>query len=276
MIREMIKRKSRDKHGTSSQSWFGSNQISRTVFPKTTSTSIFHICMSCDEPPSSPTRRSQPSSSRGPPTPKGQAAASAAEAKPVSHKVRDSKVEFNPESKTTFKWPWHEIDNQPRPPTGAQICRHLDIPNQGPCPPTVSSRGRDHDPAKEKYCIHEFNNHGGNRKAFWVQCSGCKMHLEYYPRAARGMQEVITMLEEFKDLEAQIKGWQPRKQKGSNKKTEDPEAKISTSSRATPSSTSTTLKPTPSRPLSRQQMDEQDEQEDWEELSESPARSRRY
>jgi len=102
------------------------------------------------------------------------------------------------------------------------------------------------------------------------------MHLEYYPRAARGMQEVITMLEEFKDLEAQIKGWQPRKQKGSNKKTEDPEANISTSSRATPSSTSTTSKPTPSRPLSRQQMDEQDEQEDWEELSESPARSRRY
>ncbi|CAK0875279.1 unnamed protein product, partial [Prorocentrum cordatum] len=185
---------------------------------------------------------------------------------------KDPKVRDNPERGKVFQWPWHEIDNQPRPPTGAMICRFLDIPNQGPCPPRGNPRqARDHDPARETACVHEFTGHGGNGRAFWVQCCGCKMHLEYYPQSAPGMMKVINVLNDFKDEEARIKGWKPRTTKTSSKKKEETETRPTATSGTASTSPRTTSRTNQKHQDNRCQKDElEEETEDWEQLGESP------
>ena len=77
-------------------------------------------------------------------------------------------------------------------PTGAQVCRLFQVKNEGPRMPTTGLRARDYD-ANEmaKTCPHETTSHGGNSKAFWVQCSRCRLHLEYYPR--RDTQQMVEV-----------------------------------------------------------------------------------
>ncbi|CAK0794430.1 unnamed protein product, partial [Prorocentrum cordatum] len=191
--------------------------------------------------------------------------------KPVNPQ-KDPKVRDNPERGKGFQWPWHEIDNRPRPPTGAMICRFLGIPNQGPCPPKSNPRqARDHDPARETACVHEFTGHGGNGRAFWVQCCGCKMHLEYYPQSAPGMMKVTNMLNDFKDEEARIKGWKPRTTKTSSKKKEETETGPTATSRTASTSPRTSSRTKPRHQDNRCQKDElEEETEDWEQLDDSP------
>ncbi|CAK0820984.1 unnamed protein product, partial [Prorocentrum cordatum] len=205
-----------------------------------------------------------------PPTTAGQAEATEAAAKPVNPQ-KDPKVRDNPERGKVFQWPWHEIDNRPRPPTGAMICRFLDIPNQGPCPPKGNPRqARDHDPARETACVREFTGHGGNGRAFWVQCCGCKMHLGHCPQSAPGMMKVINMLNDFKDDEARIKGWKPGTTKTSSKKNET-EARPTATNGTASTSPRTTSRTNPMHQDNRCQKDElEEETEDWEQLGEPP------
>ncbi|CAK0841699.1 unnamed protein product [Prorocentrum cordatum] len=151
-------------------------------------------------------------------------------------------------------------------------CGFLGIPNQGPCPPKSNPRqGRDHDPARETACVHEFTGHGGNGRAFWVQCCGCKMHLECYPQSAPGMMKVINMLNDFKDEEARIKGWKPRTAKTSSKKKEETETGPTATSRTASTSPRTSSRTKPRHQDNRCQKDElEEETEDWEQLDDSP------
>ncbi|CAK0805749.1 unnamed protein product, partial [Prorocentrum cordatum] len=200
----------------------------------------------------------------------GQAETERAEANPVSSK-RGPKVKHNSGSKKICKWPWHGIGTQPRPPTWAQICRFLGIPNQGPCPPKSGLKlARDHDPARETACIHEFTNHGGDGRAVWARCCGGNLHLECHPQPARGMPKVINMLNDIKDEGARIKGWRPRATRASNKKG-DTATKSPESSEAALTSPRTAARTDPKQQaIPRQQMDELEETEEWEQLDESP------
>ena len=186
----------------------------------------------------------------------------------VSAKGRDA----TRASKTTFKWPWHEISDESRPPTGVMMCRFYGIPNQGPRVPAGGTRARDHDPKKEQPCLHEFNNHGGNAKAFWSQCSGCKTHVEYYPTGAPGMKEICEQLEEFKIQEAEIKGWQPRASKLMEHLPEAPrcreaKARAGPKPRARPTSTQSGGPPVEPEDQTEDRT-ERTEQEEWEMLGE--------
>jgi len=121
---------------------------------------------------------------------------------------------------------------QGRLPTGAQVCKSLGLRNHGPKQPTVGCRARDHHPIPYAECNHEYNTHGGNRMAYYVQCVGCKWHLEYYPRAARGMDRVEALLAELAAQHAERKAAQAKA-----KAKAKPKAKAGTSTRRAPQTT---------------------------------------
>ena len=84
-------------------------------------------------------------------------------------------------------------------------------------------------------CAHEINNHGGNRMAYYAQCSVCRWHLEYYPRKGPRMEEVEAMLKTFTDLQKAV-----AKTKGKGKgKAPVPKAKGKASPSSAPSRTMT-------------------------------------
>ena len=87
------------------------------------------------------------------------------------------------------------------PPSGVELCRRYDLPNRGPRAPAVGVRARDHQPPPARQCEHhERTTHGGNQRAFYVQCVTCRWHIEFYPRA--GAERAPAMTEVEKDLEA--------------------------------------------------------------------------
>ena len=69
--------------------------------------------------------------------------------------------------------------------------------------PVTGLRARDYD-AKEtaKNCKHETTSHGGNAKAFWVQCSRCRLHLEYYAR--RDTHQMVEVDQYMLDWEEKL------------------------------------------------------------------------
>ena len=66
-----------------------------------------------------------------------------------------------------------------RAPSGVELLRHFRIRDSGLRIPTVTQRARDHDPLRSQECPHEVTIHGGNMKAFYVQCAECRIHVEY-------------------------------------------------------------------------------------------------
>ena len=73
--------------------------------------------------------------------------------------------------------PGWELAGYQREPTGAMICRLLDV-----APTTKPDRkeARDHDSKAVVDCRHGETTHGGNRHAYWVQCCSCRQSVEYY------------------------------------------------------------------------------------------------
>ena len=82
-----------------------------------------------------------------------------------------------------------EIEHQ----TGVQLARLQGVVNQGPRAPVRGRVARDQAPLDPTVCRHEGTEHGGNKKAFWKQCKGCRMHLEYYPRRGTKLSKAETI-----------------------------------------------------------------------------------
>ncbi|CAK0793122.1 unnamed protein product, partial [Prorocentrum cordatum] len=163
--------------------------------------------------------------------------------------------QFSAQRDATYRRPWRKICNLPIPPTGAMMRRHCGVINHCPRVPTVGARARARDPPMEKDRIHEFSNHGQNAMAFYVQRSGCQLHLEYYRRVAKGAQEVIEKLKGSKN------------DGGSDQRGQEAEA-TATPTKSKPATRTANSRPTPRHRGS--ELGDQETQEDWEELDESP------
>ena len=120
-----------------------------------------------------------------------------------------------------------------RLPTGAQVCRSLGIPNQGPRAPMVGARARDHKPVDASTCAHLHNTHGGNQTAYYVQCVACKHHIEYYPKKAAGMDRVQAMME-FLELQRKLRARAKTKNRAQQKARAKPTAAPSSTPTAQP------------------------------------------
>eukprot|EP00959_Pyramimonas_sp_CCMP1952_P051294 1071893-Pyramimonas_sp.AAC.1 len=114
--------------------------------------------LSCDGPPGSSTRRSQPLSSREPAVSVGQTKPPAAAAMPVAHGAKELKRKSTAERRAHFKWSWREISDEPWPPAGVVICVYFEVANRGLRQPTV---GATSDPKKRANCVREFRSRGG-------------------------------------------------------------------------------------------------------------------
>ena len=79
-----------------------------------------------------------------------------------------------------------------REPSGIELCRLYRVPNTGPRPPAVAPMSaREHVVVPYKDCTHASTaQHLGNSCAFYLQCTCCRYHLEYYPRQASSRHTV--------------------------------------------------------------------------------------
>jgi hypothetical protein len=81
-------------------------------------------------------------------------------------------------------------------PTGVDVCRWFKIPSQGPRTPQFARHTRDHHAGgiTAETCPHAAIDHRGNEKAYYTQCSACRIYIEYYPFVGADTQMVIAGL----------------------------------------------------------------------------------